>query len=418
MRPLFALVDCNCFYVSCERVFHPRLASRPVVVLSNNDGCIVSRSDEAKKLGIPMGECYFKVKPLIQAHQVAVFSSNYALYGDMSQRVMSTLEQFSPRVEVYSIDESFLDFRGLGEDAGACARRLRAAVRRGTGIPVGVGVAETKTLAKLANRIAKKTSALEGVLDLADVRDRDALLESVAVGDVWGIGRRWSVRLQEHGITTARHLRDAPDLWVRKQLGVVAQRIVHELRGTSCLPLDGCPQPKHAITCSRSFSPPVETLDGLQQAITEFTARAAEKLRKQSSAAGVLSVFIRIGRVKRDSHGTGATVVLPRPTADTLVLAEHARRAVERLYRPESTFLTTGVTLTALRPATSAQLALFPEPGDEKRQRLMAVIDRLNRERGQGTVGVGSSLLEGWSARCGHRSPRYTTRWDELLTVG
>ena len=280
MPPLFALADCNNFYASCERVFNPKLAGRPAIVLSNNDGCVVARSNEAKALGIAMGVPAFQIRHLIRKHDVQVFSSNYALYGDLSQRVMETLQQFSPEVEVYSIDEAFLNLSGFTNiNLTDYGRRIRATVKQWTGIPVSVGIAETKTLAKIANHVAKRTEGTDGVFDFTAWPDRDSVLARVLVEEVWGIGPNYARLLTQHGITTALGLRDADDHWIQKQMGVVGLRTVHELRGISCLPLEQCPPPKQGITCSRSFGRPVTTLAEMREAVAAYTARAAEKLR-------------------------------------------------------------------------------------------------------------------------------------------
>jgi DNA polymerase V len=254
MRPIFALVDCNNFYASCERVFNPKLNGQPIVVLSNNDGCVVARSNEARALGIGMGVPEFQIRPLLRAHHVQVFSSNYTLYGDMSQRVMETLEEFCPDLEVYSIDEAFLSLVGFDrQNLSNYGREIRRTVKQWTGIPVSVGIAETKTLAKIANRVAKRTPDTGGVFDLLACRDRDALLGRVAVEDVWGIGLNHARLLKPHGITSAQQLAGADDRWIRKRMGIVGLRLVTELRGVSCLDLEQCPASKQSLTCSRAF---------------------------------------------------------------------------------------------------------------------------------------------------------------------
>lgn len=289
--PVFALVDCNNFYASCERVFNPRLIGRPVVVLSNNDGCVVARSNEAKALGIGMGVPEFKVRELIQRHDVAVLSSNYALYGDLSRRVMDTLRGLASQVEIYSIDEAFLDVSGFGGRLEH-ARQMRQTVRQWTGIPVSVGIGPSKVLAKVANKLAKKTPGAEGVYDLCDEAARREALERFPVADVWGIGPAHAKLLLGHGCETAADLRDADERWIKKRLGVVGVRMVHELRGISCLPLERCPPAKKNIACTRSFGRYVETLAEMREAVASYAARAAVKLRRQGSCAGLLTVFL------------------------------------------------------------------------------------------------------------------------------
>ena len=299
MPPVFALVDCNNFYASCERVFNPMLEGEPVVVLSNNDGLVVARSNEAKALGIGMGVPEFQIRPLLRAHHVRVLSSNYTLYGDMSQRVMETLETFCPDLEVYSIDEAFLSLVGFERhDLTEYGRQIRRMVKQWTGIPVSVGIAETKTLAKIANRIAKRTPDLGGMFDLLDCSDRETVLDRVAVEDVWGIGRNHARVLNQHGITTALQLRGVDDQWIRKRMGIVGLRLVMELRGVSCLDLEQCPAPKQSLTCSRAFGTLIHTLAEMEEAISVYTSRVAEKLRRERLAATVLTVCLTTNEFK------------------------------------------------------------------------------------------------------------------------
>ena len=301
MPPIFALVDCNNFYVSCERVFQPCLNGKPVVVLSNNDGCVIARSEEAKALGIPMGLPFFQMRERFTGHTIETYSSNYALYGDMSTRVMTILKQFSPEVEVYSIDEAFLNLAGCGNgDLISYGHLIHRSVKQWTGIPISIGIGETKTLAKLANRLAKRSDHVQGVVDLTSSQHQDDILASIPVKDIWGIGRSYSRLLQSNGIRTALELRDADDRWIRQQMGVVGVRIVWELRGISCLPLELSPPPKKSLMVSRSFGRPIATLDEMREAVATYTTRAAEKLRRHRLAAGILSVFLMTNRFKED----------------------------------------------------------------------------------------------------------------------
>ena len=289
MKDRIALVDCDNFYVSCERVFTPRLKDKPVVVLSNNDGCIVARSQEAKALGIPMGAPFFQYQKLIQNHEVKVYSSNYALYGDMSQRVMETLKCFSPNVEIYSIDEAFLDLTGFSNQSlTEYGTLIRNTIKKHIGIPVTIGIAPTKVLAKIATRIAKKDKTLKGVFDITTHPKIDELLKTIAVEDVWGIGRQYTKLLNSQGILTAKDLKYASPKWIQKHLTIVGLRILKELNGEPCIPLEELPPPKKGIICSRSFGKPIETLEEITEAISEYVSRAAQKLRAQNSA-GFLS---------------------------------------------------------------------------------------------------------------------------------
>lgn len=418
--PVVALVDCNNFYVSCERVFNLKLAGKPVLVLGNNDGIVVARSNEAKVLGIPMGAPVFKYQPLIRRHDVQVFSSNYALYGDMSQRVIETLQQFSPEVEVYSIDEAFLNLSGFTRTSLTdYGRRVSATVKQWTGIPVSVGIAETKTLAKIANRHAKQATESAGVFDLTTWPDRDSLLARVPVEDVWGIGAAHARRLKRQGITTALGLRGADDHWIRKQMGVVGLRTVQELRGTSCLPLEQCPPPKQGITCSRSFGRPVTTLAEMREAVAAYTARAAEKLRGEHLAAAALTVFLTTNPFTDESQYSNAlTLRLPVATDVTTDLLHLALKSVESIYRDGYRYKKAGVMLLGLVPVGQVQANLFECTDRERSTRLMRAVDAVNTRQGADTVRFAAAgLTRRWRTRFARRSPAYTTRWHEIPQV-
>jgi len=414
---LFALVDCNNFYVSCERVFDPKLEGKPVVVLSNNDGIVVARSNEAKALGIGMGVPEFQIRHLIRRHDVQVFSSNYTLYGDMSQRVMETLAQFTPNLEVYSIDEAFLSLSGFtSRDLTEYGRTIKATVKRWTGIPVSVGIAETKTLAKVAGRVAKRSIGAAGVFDLTVCQDRNALLALTPVEDIWGIGRNWARLLKQHGITTALSLREADVHWVRGTMGVVGERLVRELHGVSCLALDDCPPPKQGITVSRSFGRSVTTLAEMKEAVAFYTGRAAEKLREERLAVTVLTVFLTTNTFKDEpQYSNAATIKLPVATDSTFDMLRHALHGVERIYRDGYRYKKAGVMLTALVPASQVQGDLFDQQDRERSRTLMRVLDRLNDHMGAGTLRYAAEgITKRWQARFERRSPAYTTRWEEL----
>jgi DNA polymerase V len=381
---MFALVDCNNFYASCEQVFEPKLRGLPLVVLSNNDGCIVARSAEAKALGIPMGAPLFKVQPTIRHHGVIVRSSNYALYGDLSQRVMSVLERFAPAIEIYSIDEAFLEVPNLPPDQRLCwAQQLRQTVRQWLGIPIAIGIAPTKTLAKVANHFAKRMPDLEGVFDLSAESSTEAWLAQLPVADVWGIGRRLGVWCQDHGIDTALRLRDTAKERLRRKMGIVGVRLQQELRGMACLALDEVPEPKKETCVSRSFGSPVTDLRDLQEAIALYALRAGEKLRRQRQVTRVLTVFIRSSPFREPFYGNAATVQLPVATQDSFVLVREARRLVESLYRPHYDYQKAGILLQALQPEQLVQQHLWVMGDSPERQRLMATMDRLNRRFGQ-----------------------------------
>ncbi len=415
MSSVFALIDCNNFYVSCERVFDPSLREVPVAILSNNDGCIIARSAEVKALGVPTGGPYFKYERLLARHGARVFSSNYALYGDMSQRVMQVLRQTAPEVEVYSIDEAFLHLADTRLPVDQ-AREARRRVRRWTGIPVSIGLGPTKTLAKIATHFAKRHPEVEGVFDLTHRRDVDDLLGLVHVGEVWGIGPQYTRRLLARGIETARQLRDAHDAWVKKHLTIVGLRTVYELRGVSCLPLDQVRPAKKGITCSRSFGEPVVVLAGLKEAVAAYVTRAAEKLRAQTSLAATLCVFITTKTFGKGPHYHNSyTVTLPEPNAYTPDLIRYAHRCLEKIYRPGYRYKKAGVMLTGIQPATLRQGHLFVQAGHQGNQALMEVVDAINKRWGQGTVFFAASGTQRpWPMCQQQHSKRYTTRWDEV----
>lgn len=410
---MIALIDANNFYVSCERVFSPRLEGKPVVVLSNNDACVVARSNEVKALGVTMGTPLFQMRSLIRQHQIQVFSSNYALYGDLSRRVMETLGRFTPEVEVYSIDEAFLCLAGQSYET--VSQVIRATVVQWTGIPVSVGVATTKTLAKIANHLAKQQG---GVCVL---RESEPVLAQLPVSEVWGIGRRLTQRLEAHGITTALHLQQADLALIRQLLGIVGVRTVLELRGVSCLPLELCPQPRKSCCVSRGFGRPVESLAELKEAISCYGARAAAKLRRDGRVAQTMQVFITTSRFRpsEPQYANSETLVLPYPANDTPTIVQTALRATERLYRPGYEYHKAGMMLMELSPAGIAQGSLFvDESRREMAWRLMETVDSLNRRFGAGTVRwAAEGFQQGWGMRAEWRSQRFTTRWDELVGV-
>ena len=417
-----ALVDCNNFYASCERLFAPHLEGRPLIVLSNNDGCAVARSNEAKALGIPMGAPFHTLRDLIRRHDIAVFSSNYALYGDLSARVMQTLEMAVPRMEIYSIDEAFLDLTGFSRiDPDPFCRDLRRQVRRATGIPVSIGIAPTRTLAKAANRVAKKSPHSGGVLDITDPSVREHTLAGLAVGDIWGVGPRWANRLEAEGIRTAVQLRDARPAWVRQRFGVVLERTLLELRGIPAIDWETAPPPPQSITCSRSFGQKITDAAQLREAVAHYTARAAERLRRRRMLARTLLVFIAASRFSgrdRPCHDT-LSITLPEATDDTIRLTGQALRGVTAVHRPGFRYHRAGVLLLDLVPERGHQPSLFGDATDRSRsERLMRTVDDLNRRLGGGTVRLGAEgLRPAWGARQERKSPAYTTNWQELPVV-
>lgn len=422
---MIALVDGNNFYVSCERAFDPRLVGRPVGVLSNNDGCVVARSEELKALGVAMGAPRHLLPPDVRRRAV-LLSSNYALYGDMSRRVNRVLAEFSPDVEPYSIDESFVGFGGFPEETleGHC-RIMRETVERWTGIPVGVGLAPTRVLAKLANRLAKREPAFEGVcrLDAEGEATRRALA-ACPVEDLWGVARRSAERLALMGITTAWALREADPRWVRSRFSVVMERLVWELRGRSAIVLDDMSEPRRRLVVSRSFGRLTGERHELEAAIRQHAARAGEKLRRQGSLARAVQVFLRTSPflAGEPQYRNVALVALAAPTADSRELLAAARQALAAIFLDGYRYQKCGVMLLDLVETERAQPSLLETPADDARrarsQRLMATLDRLNREMGRDTVRFGLPRQgNAWALRCERRTPRYTTRWSELMRV-
>lgn len=419
MTNIFGLVDCNNFYASCERVFQPSLQHRPVVVLSNNDGCIVARSNEVKSLGIGMGTPYFKVKDVIQKNNIAVFSSNYALYADMSNRIMQTLSNFTPSMEIYSIDEAFLGLDGIQENLDNYGRTIRQTILKWAGIPVSVGIAKTKTLAKVANHLAKISQKANGVLDLTQERYITPALKRIDVEDVWGVGRRISVKLKRAGIKTAQQLAQADIDWIAKTFSIMTVRTVLELRGHKCFELEEVPEPNKNITVSRSFGKDIETLEQLEQALLVYISRAGEKLRSQKLHAQVLTVFAMSNRFDRtNAYYNSACMIFEPATNSSLALVDAVGQLVKRVYREKIKFKKAGVILSKLIPSNQLQLNLFTDRNRTGRdRRLMETLDRVNEIKKQ-VYFASEGVTKPWQTKFEYKSNCYTTRWDELLKVG
>ena len=420
MTPQIALVDCNNFYVSCERAFRPDLISTPVVVLSNNDGCAVSRSNEAKALGIKMGQPWFECKDLADEHGIVALSSNYALYADMSNRVMSILSNFAPRQEVYSIDESFLDLTGIPRLRDV-SYEMRARVFQWTGIPVCVGIGPTKTLAKLANFIAKKHPRSKGVFNYNDLTDvqQVKLLSQIEVGEVWGIGRRISARLADHGIHTVQDLRVAHTSTLRAEFGVVVEKTQRELQGVQCMDLEDVAPPKKQIVSSRSFGQTVRDVAVLKDAMSTFVANACAKLRAQGSHASLIQVSLHTNRFRKDlpQYNPCFTLPLPQPTNDSLVVNRWADYLVDYMFKPEYEYKKAGIMLGEISPVGQYQ-ADWLEPPQVTSTKLMDALDGLNKRFGRGTVKVSTQgAFSQWQMRQERKSPGYTTDWAEIPLV-
>ena len=420
--PVFALVDCNNFYASCEKLFRPDLKDTPVVVLSNNDGCVVARSREAKSLGIKMGVPAFQIKAEIQRHGILAFSSNYALYADLSSRVMRTLEEMAPRVEVYSIDEAFLDLTGIESVLSLVefGQQVRERIGHWIGITVCVGIAPTKTLAKLANHAAKKYPATQGVVDLTNPDRQRRLLALVPVDDVWGVGKRLSKRLNALGITTALDLANASPRAIRDQFSVVLERTVRELNGESCIELEEIPPTKKQIVCSRSFGVKVTQFELLREAVCEYATRATEKLRKEQQQAKVLTVFIRTSPFKDNEpqYSNSASGELLIPSCDTRDFIELANHLLKRIWKDGFRYAKAGVMLSDFYDPGMFQPGLFDDVSIRSNsQQLMSVLDTINQSGAGKVFFAGQGTKKDWSMKREHLSPAYTTRWDQLPRV-
>jgi DNA polymerase V len=423
---LFALVDCNNFYVSCERAFNPRLENRPVVVLSNNDGCAVARSSEVKALGVRMGTPWFQMKDLAKQYGIIALSSNYTLYGDMSNRVMTVLRDFSPDVEVYSIDESFLSLnglQGLWPTPTAMGQSIRRRVLQWTGLPVCVGVATSKTLSKLANHVAKKRPEFHSVCDLTALSPDQlvTLFSSIDVGEVWGVGRRIGARLREQGIDTVQALKDAPLSWLRSEFSVLMERTGNELRGVSCLVLEDVEASKKQIVSSRSFGIMVGAIEELREAVSSYVATAAEKLRAQNSVCAAVHVFIHTNRFREGDpqYSNSITIPLPEASSDTRRLTGAALFGLRQIYRSGFMYKKAGVMLMDISGAQVRQGSFFEDlEGKERSRKLMQAMDALNGRLGRNAVALGAAGTgRVWSMKSDNRTPRYTTEWCEVPTV-
>ncbi len=416
---VFALIDCNAFYVSCERVFNPKLNNRPVVALSNNDGCIISRSKEAKALGIKMGVPLFKVKDIVEKEKVVVFSSNYTLYADMSRRVMNIISSSSPYTEIYSIDEAFVELSSLPIDYESYAHQLRQTILQHTGIPVSIGIASTKTLAKVANHKAKKDDSLNGVCSLVNYNNIDQILELTEVGDVWGVGRRLSKKLINHGIHNAKLLKNCSDSWIRKMMSVNGLKTITELRGISCIPLEEYSMTRKSCCTTRSFGKLLTNLDDIEQAVTTFARRAAERIRSESLAASCVSVFVRTNPFDKKSayYSNGASRTLSYPTHDSITIIETSLLLTKRIFKNNYQYKKAGVLLSGLCDESEIQETLF-EKNYNQNSDLMSAVDAINYRYGRDTLQMASECKVGnWRQKRENCTRNYTTQIDRLLLV-
>jgi DNA polymerase V len=420
---MIALVDCNNFYASCERVFAPKLNNKPIVVLSNNDGCVIARSNEAKELGIAMGAPAFQIKEVIEKHKVSVFSSNYVLYGDLSNRVHKTLAEFTPEIEVYSIDECFLNLSGFQyiDNLDNYGLTIRNTVKRNTGIPVSVGIAPTKTLAKIANRYAKKHKRIYGVHVLDTPEKTKEALQATEIGDVWGIGRQYARKLIAMGINTALDfITNLTEAWVNSNMSIVGLRLYKELKGFACLDLELVRPAKKGICTSRSFGKLATDVEVLKEAVSTFATRCAEKLRKQNSNAALLHVFIHTNPFRtQDRQYYGSKVMkLQIATNSSMELAQYAVQVLELIYRPGFNYKKAGVIVMEITPENQLQSSLFDNRDRERERKAMEAIDKITAKYGKDTVQLAS---QGFKMRFKLKqellSPCYTTRFSEILTI-
>ena len=418
---MIALVDCNNFYVSCERVFNPFIRNKPVVVLSNNDGCVIARSNEAKAFGIKMGDPAFKNRNIFEKYNITIFSTNFALYGDFSNRVMSVLAEAVPRIEIYSIDEAFLDYSGFPEPMEH-ARDIRNKVMQYTGIPVSIGIAGTKTLAKVANRIAKK-EVKSGVFHLHHQDDIQDYLKKLPVSKLWGVGRRYAQKLELYGIRTAYELTQSSDRWIERHISIVGLQMVRELRGIPCFELETSWQRKKSICTSRTFGEEIHHFSALAQALSTYAAMCGAKLRKQGSCAKVVTIFILTNPFKhqcRVNYKGVRTIRIDTPTNDSMEIVSSAMEGLRSIYRRDCIYKKAGVIVSDIVPQSQVQLSFFDDIVDiEKRHRLMLAVDTVNESFGRMKIHLAINGFERkWQLKQERLSPRYTTCMDELIRIG
>ncbi len=421
MQNAIALLDCNNFYASCERVFDASIKQKPLVVLSNNDGCVVARSEEAKQIGVTMGSPLFKVQSLLDEHDAEIFSSNYALYGDMSSRVMNLLQNFTPEVEIYSIDEAFLNLEPRKKSLETLAHSIREKMYKWTGIPVSIGIAETKVLAKIANKLAKKAELKEqGVLNLYRSPKTENILKETDIEEVWGIGYRSSLKLKTNNIFNAWQLRETDNRFVRRLLTVVGARIALELRGIKCLPFEQFSAKKHSITCSRSFGQTVTDYNQIKEAVLYYLTRGCEKMRRNNLAAHAVTVFIGTDRFRPipEPYSNSATYTSTYRADSNQEIQEWTIKTLEKIYKKGFEYRKAGIILSGLVPNENLTKRMFDDEQFQQRHKLMKAIDEINQKFGKDTVRFGSVKTEGcWKMKQTRKSRSYTTNWNEILTV-
>ena len=417
-KKVFALIDCNAFYVSCERVFNPKLNNKPVVALSNNDGCIIARSKEAKALGIKMGVPLFKVKDIVERENVIVFSSNYTLYADMSRRVMNIISEFTPSIEVYSIDEAFIELTNMNVDYESYVRQMRKVILQYTGIPVSIGIASTKTLTKVANHIAKDDESLEGVCSLIQHENLDQVLEDTNIADVWGVGRQLSKKLIANGIFNAKLLKNCEDAWVRKMMSVNGLKTVSELREISCLDLEETSATRKSCCTTRSFGKPLINLEDIEQAVTTFARRATERIRGENLIASTVSVFLRTNPFDRNRYySNSSTTTLSYPTYDTVQIVKIALQLTKIIFRENYKYKKAGVLLSGFYEKGTETKDLFSETR-YRSPKLMSAVDQINERYGSDTIQIATECQMGkWKQKRKNCTQSYTTQLDNVLLI-
>ena len=418
---MFGLADCNNFYVSCERIFNLSLRGVPVVVLSNNDGCVISRSQEAKEVGVKMGVPIFEIKHLVKAHNIQVFSSNYALYGDISSRVMNCLLDLCPDVEVYSIDESFLDLTILPKnELYSFGLEVKRKILKWTKIPICIGIAPTKALAKIANKVAKKDRDGSGIYVIDSEEKRIELLRNFDLEDVWGVGRQHAKFLKAHGVKSAYDLSNLDDRFVQKNMSITGLRLVKELRGESCIPMLQPRVSQQGICCSRSFGETATTFEGLSEAVTNFAFRCGEKLRRQNTCANVITVFIYTNRFNKSKpqYSKSITMNFEVPVNNSHEILKYAVRALRLIYKDGYEYKKAGVILTGIIPETQQQIGIFDTEDREKLEKLSKLMDKVNSKFGRNTLNLAiQSTPNNWHPNAKNLSPRYTTSWDDIPKI-
>ena len=417
-KKVFALIDCNAFYVSCERVFNPRLNNRPVVALSNNDGCIIARSKEAKALGIKMGVPLFKVKDIVERENVIVFSSNYTLYADMSRRVMNIISELAPSIEIYSIDEAFIELTDMKIDYDSYARQMRKTILQYTGIPVSIGIASTKTLTKVANHIAKDDETLEGVCSLVQHNNLDKVLEDTDVADIWGVGRQLSKKLITNGVFNAKLLKNCHNEWIRKIMSVNGLKTVSELREISCLDLEETSATRKSCCTTRSFGSPLVRLEDIEQAVTTFARRATERIRGENLIASTVSVFLRTNPFDKSHYYSNSSMItLSYPTYDTMQIVKAALKLTKTLFRENYKYKKAGVLLSGFSKQGTETKDLFSE-AKYSSPKLMSAVDQINQRYGSDTIQIATECQLGrWKQKRKNCTQSYTTQLDNVLLI-